>query len=303
MKSQSTHQNGHRSAIEAKLDLAEKAFSHSECNLRLTMQIWIHAPDDIEPLLARRADNSGEIVRLIEQLREQVDSEEELQLLEAASPRWSFSESYGELLRQVVDGRSETQSKAEAPDVLLPILLDHASWRAFVEFLRAQLEPVELTDKFKEKITGRARELVRQNQVLKTIVAERKRLQERVSQLASIIDGANDAIVVYTLGGTIASWNEGAEKLYGYAPKEVLGRSVRMLMDPDQPLDVAMVSEKLKRQERIRLCQAIHIRKGGKRMDVCMSVSPVKDVTGNLVGFAAITRESGNSNGALPPGR
>src|SRR5579863_1910423 len=131
MKSQSAHQNGQRSAIEAKLDLAEKAFSHCECNLQLTIQIWIHAPNDIEPLLARRADNSAEIVRLIEQLREQVDSEEELQLLEAASPRWSFSESYGELLRQIVDGRSEAPSQPEAPDVLLPLLLDHASWRAF----------------------------------------------------------------------------------------------------------------------------------------------------------------------------
>ncbi len=74
-------------------------------------------------------------------------------------------------------------------------------------------------------MTERTRELVRQNQVLKSIVAERKRLEERLSQLASIIEFANDAIAIYTMGGTIVSWNKGAEVLYGYSANEVLGRS------------------------------------------------------------------------------
>ena len=67
-------------------------------------------------------------------------------------------------------------------------------------------------------MTARARDLVRQNQVLKSIVAERKRLEERLSQLASIIECANEAIAIFTLGGTIVSWNRGAEvrlRLFG----------------------------------------------------------------------------------------
>jgi len=134
--------------------------------------------------------------------------------------------------------------------------------------------------------------------VLKSIVAERKRLEERLSQLASIIECANDAIVIYTLGGTIVSWNRGAEDLYGYAASEVLGRSRYTLISPNEPDQVPRILERLKRKNKIELFEAVHLRKGGKRMNVSMSVSPVKDVGGNIVGFAAITRRSGTRRSA-----
>jgi PAS domain S-box-containing protein len=293
-------QNDLCSALEAKLEMAEKVLAHCSYNLQLTTQIWIRASEDIEPLLAKRADNSAEIARLVLQIREQAESEEEQQLVDAASPRWSFSEYYGELLRQIVDGESCAQAGAETSNVFLPLLLDQASWKAFVEFLRARLRSIDLTDESAERMIGRTRELVRQNQVLKSVVAERKRLHERLSQLASIIECANDAIVVYTLGGTIVSWNAAAEALYGYSAGEVLGRSRHMLADPDQPDELARISQKLKRQERASLCEAIHIRKDGKPISVCMSFSPVKEVNGDVVGFAAITREISASKAAPP---
>jgi len=280
--------------------MAEKALSHCNYNLQLTIQIWIRNSEDIEPLLAKRADNSAEITRLIAQIREQAESEEEKQLVDAASPRWSFSEYYGELLRQIVDGEASAEPGAESSNVLLPLLLDQASWKAFVEFLRAQLRNGDLAGEARQTMIDRTRELVRQNQVLKSAVAERKRLHERLSQLASIIDCANDAIVVYTLGGTIVSWNAGAERLYGYRPSEVLGRSRYMLSAPDQPDDLSTIPETLQRQEAVPLCEAVHIRKGGKPILVCMSFSPVKEVNGALVGFAAITREISASK---PPSR
>jgi PAS domain S-box-containing protein len=283
------------SALEAKLEMAEKALFHCDCNLQLTIQIWIGAFENVEPLLAKRADNSAEIARLIQQLREQAESEQEKQLLEAASPRWSFSENFGELLRQIVDGQTDGPSREETTNVLLPLLLDHASWKAFVEFLRAEVKHAERSEESKETMIGRTRELVRQNQVLKSVVAERKRLQERLSQLASIIECANDAIVVYTLGGTIVSWNDGAKSLYGYSAGEVLGRSRYMLAAPDQTDEISAFSDKLKRQERIPLCEATHVRKGGKRFRVCMSLSPVKEVNGEVVGCVAITREMGDN--------
>jgi PAS domain S-box-containing protein len=282
-------------AVEARLEMAEKVLSYCNYNLELTMQIWIRAAEDVEPLLAKRADNSAEIARLIQLLREQAESEEETQLLDAASPRWSFAENYGELLRQIVDGHDSVEAGAEMTNIMLPLVLDNASWKAFVEFLRSQRRLVEVRDESKEGMIGRTRELVRQNQMLKSVVAERKRLQERLSQLASIIECANDAIVIYTMGGTIVSWNSAAESIYGYSASEVLGRSRYMLMAADKPDDVSKLSEKLKRQEKVQLCDAIHIRKGGKPIRVSMSLSPVKDVSGNMVGFAAITREVSDS--------
>jgi PAS domain S-box-containing protein len=288
-------------ALEGRLQMAEEALSHCNYNLQLTIQIWIRTSEDIEPLLAKRADNSAEIARLIAQIREQAESEEEKQLVDAATPRWSFSEYYGELLRQIVDGEASAEPGAESSNVLLPLLLDQASWKAFVEFLRAQLRNRDLAGEARETMIDRTRELVRQNQVLKSVVAERKRLHERLSQLASIIDCANDAIVVYTLGGTIVSWNAGAERLYGYMPSEVLGRSRYMLRASDQPDDLSTISEKLKRQEPVPLCEAVHIQKGGEAIHVCMSFSPVKEVNGALVGFAAITREISASKPPSPP--
>ena len=75
------------SALEARLEMAEKALFHCDCNLQLTIQIWIGAFENVEPLLAKRADNSAEIARLIQQLLEQAESEEEKRLLEAAAAR------------------------------------------------------------------------------------------------------------------------------------------------------------------------------------------------------------------------
>ena len=287
--------------------MAEKVLAYCNYNLQLTMQILIRGAADIESLLAQRADNSAEITRLIEQLREKAESEEEKQLLDSASPRWSFAEYYGELLRQVVDGhaaadgQNSDEAGEETTNLMLPLLLDNASWKAFVEFLRAQMSLAGPGNRSSEALIGRTRELVRQNHVLKSAVAERTRLQERLSQLASIIDCANDAIVIYTVGGTIVGWNAAAERVYGYRANEVLGRSRYMLKAHHQQ-DEAEISEELKRQEDVGLCEAVHIRKNGKQIRVSTSVSPVKDVSGNVVGFAAITREMSDSN-TLPRAR
>jgi PAS domain S-box-containing protein len=300
-------QNDLCSAVEAKLEMAEKALSYSNDNIQLTMQIWIQASNEVERLLAKRADNSAEIAKLIQELRERIQSEKEKQLLDAASPRWGFTSDYGELLHHVADGQSRVEAGAAMASVMLPLLLDNASWKLFVEFLRTELEHIKLRDnafpeEIKEGMIRRTREMVRQNQVLKTTVAERKRLEERLAQLTSIIECANDAIVIYTLGGTIVSWNKGAESVYGYPASEVLGRSRYMLLPPEQAGEGPGILEELKREERIGLCETVHLHKGGKRIGVSMSVSPVKDMSGTIVGFAAITRKISDGKEASPSG-
>jgi PAS domain S-box-containing protein len=266
--------------------MAEEALAYSNSNIEITMQILIQAPKEIEPLLAKRADNAARISSLVQQIREQVQSDDERQLLDAACPRWIYSDNC-----EVVDGQRRAEEGASVAKRLLPLLLDNTSWKAFLEFLRAQMELVELKDDAKQEMTKRTRELVRANQELKSIVAEHKRVEERLSQLASIIELANDAIFIQTLGGTIVSWNKGAESIYGYSAREVIGRSRYILVPPDQLDDAPKILERLKREERIQLCEAVHIRKDGKRISVSISVSPVKDVNGKIVGAAAITRD------------
>jgi PAS domain S-box-containing protein len=279
-----------RCALEAKLEMAEEALAHSNCNIQLTIQILIQTSTEIEPLLVKRAENSARIASLVQQIREQVQSEDERQLLDAAGRPWAYAHDYGTSLPQILDGQNGEDGVAMA-DAMLPLILDNTSWKAFVEFLRAQMEFDELNDETKLEMTNRTLELVRANQHLKSIVAERKRVEERRSQLESIIEFANDAIVIYTLGGTIVSWNMGAETIYGYSASEALGRSRYMLVPPDQLDEVSGILERLERGERIRLHEAVHIRKDGKRINVSITVSPVKDASGTIVGAATITRD------------
>ena len=223
-----------RSSLVAKLEMAEEALAYSNSNIEITMQMLIQVPKEIAPLLAKRAENAARISSLVEQIREQVQSDDERQLLDAACPRWICVDNYEGSPRLVIDGQGRAEEGAAAANILLPHLLDNTSWKAFLEFLRAQMEVVELEDEAKQEMANRTRELVRANQELKSIVAERKRVEERLSQLASIIELANDAIFIQTLGGTIVSWNKGAESIYGYSAREIVGRSRYMLVPPDQ---------------------------------------------------------------------
>ena len=283
-----------RCAIEAKLEMAEEALVHSNCNIQLTLQILIQTSTEIEPSLVKRAENNARIASLVQQIREQVQSEDERQLLDAAGRPWAYAHDYG-TSPQILGGQNGEDGVAMA-DAMLPLILDNTSWKAFVEFLRAQMEFDELNDETKLEMINRTRDLVRANQHLKSIVAERKRVEERRSQLESIIEFANDAIMIHTLGGTIVSWNMGAETIYGYTASEALGRSRYMLVPPDQLDELTGILERLERGEKIQLQEAVHIRKDGKRINVSMTVSPVKDTSGTIVGAAAITRDISDPN-------
>jgi PAS domain S-box-containing protein len=278
------------SAVEAKLELAERALSYSNENLQLTLRMWIQGSPQDERLLAKRAENCAEIALLVQKLQNEIHSEDERQLLDAASPHSTLIADDGRLFHQTAPGENYVAAENVTANVMLPLLLDNASWKAFVELLRARFKAADLTDESGAVMTARTRELVRQNQVLKSIVAERKRLEERLSQLASIIECANEAIAIFTLGGTIVSWNKGAEAVYGYSAREVLGRSRYILISPDEPDPIPELLERLNRDEAIPISEGVHIRKGGQRMNVSFTISPVKDAAGSTVGFSAFIR-------------
>jgi len=175
-------------------------------------------------------------------------------------------------------------------NIVLPLLLDNSSWQAFVYSLRAQLDssPSEET---RLDLIIRTRQIVRAHQEMKSVAAERKRIAERLSQLASIIDCSSDAIVVYTLNGSIASWNMAAENVYGYSAGEILGRSRSILPPLDQPDDLLEIVGRFKRGEKIQRFETVQVGKGGRRIDVSIAISPVKDASEQIVGVAAISRD------------
>jgi PAS domain S-box-containing protein len=291
-----TDQASSRAALEARLELAEQALVYSNRNIQITTEILIQASEEVLPLLVERTENSASIAALIEKIREQVESESERELLDVASASWLAAHKYGPSLHQLIDKQRSAAAGQAMANVMLPFLLDNASWRAFVQFLRAQVGPTGPYKQWKRGLAGRASEFVRANQELKSAVAERGRIAEKLSQFASVVECANDAIIMHTLDGIIASWNAGAENVYGYSANEVVGRPRTFLLPADQLDDLLTVLEILKRGERTELRETVHIGKNQRSIEVSEMISAVKDASGKVVGAVAITRDiSGRS--------
>ena len=279
-----------RSAVEWNLKLAEEVLDISNRNIQLTTEILIRGSRDVEPLLKEQFDNTTRIQLLVQKIREQLESDRERVLLDAAGARWTSSNRHLQGVRAATNGQKPVEARGASVDVMLPLLLDNSSWRAFVQFLRTQSELAGIDEEFTEEMAGRTRELVRANRELKSKIAERKRVEERLSQLGSIIDSSSDAIIIHALDGMMVSWNAGAESLYGYPRSEVLGKSRNLLIAPDQPDELRRIADVVQRGEGVEVFEAVHLHKDGRRIDVSTAVSPVKDADGKILGAAAITR-------------
>jgi PAS domain S-box-containing protein len=111
------------------------------------------------------------------------------------------------------------------------------------------------------------------------------------ARLAAIVQSSDDAILSKTLDGIITSWNKGAERLYGYTEAEVVGKHVSLLSPPDLPNDIPMIMSKLRRGEQVQHHETTRTRKDGTRIEISVSVSPVHDLAGNVIGASTIARD------------
>jgi PAS domain S-box-containing protein len=134
-----------------------------------------------------------------------------------------------------------------------------------------------------------AEELRRANEELHRRTTEQ--LGEYRSRLASIIDSSEDAILSKGLDGTITSWNRGAERMYGYAPDEVVGKHISLLIPSDRANEVPEILRKVAEGERTEHHESVRVTKDGRRLDVSISVSPLRDAAGDIVGASVIARD------------
>jgi PAS domain S-box-containing protein len=111
------------------------------------------------------------------------------------------------------------------------------------------------------------------------------------SRLASIIDSSEDAILSKDLNGTITSWNKGAERIYGYAPEEVIGKNISMLTPSDRPDEIPEILKTVVDGGGIENYESVRLTKDGRRLDVSVSVSPLRNAIGEVVGASAIARD------------
>jgi len=108
--------------------------------------------------------------------------------------------------------------------------------------------------------------------------------------LQAIVDSSEDAIISKDLNGIITSWNKGAERLFGYTADEAIGQPVTMLMPPDRIDEETGILARIRRGERVEHFETIRRRKDGRLLDISLTISPVKDVDGTIVGASKIAR-------------
>ena len=122
-------------------------------------------------------------------------------------------------------------------------------------------------------------------------ISDRRRTEEDLRRLASIVEHSDDAIIGKTLEGIITSWNAGAERMYGYLAKEAIGKSVSMLVPINHPDEIPGVLERLKRGEVVDHFETLRVRKDGEEFPVEITVSPIRDAMERIVGASTIGRD------------
>jgi PAS domain S-box-containing protein len=122
-------------------------------------------------------------------------------------------------------------------------------------------------------------------------ITERHRAEAARAQLVAIVESSEDAILGKTLDGIIVSWNKGAEKIYGYGSAEVVGHPISILIPPDLPNELPTILDRLKLGDSINHYETVRLRKDGQRIDVSLTISPIRDSTGSISGASTIARD------------
>jgi PAS domain S-box-containing protein len=122
-------------------------------------------------------------------------------------------------------------------------------------------------------------------------ITEQLRAEESRLRLAAIVASSNDAIIGKTLEGIITNWNDGARRIFGYSEDEVIGKSVTILIPPDRHDEEPAIIERLKRGERVDHYQTVRVRKDGQKIDISLTISPIRNSLGQIIGASKIARD------------
>ncbi len=117
-----------------------------------------------------------------------------------------------------------------------------------------------------------------------------RELRESQSRMALIVDSSQDAIIGKNLDGIITHWNKGAEQIYGYAAHEMIGKNISTIAPPDRVNEIAAILEKIRRGQRVEYFESVRVTKDGKKLNMSISVSPIFDTDGKVVGASTIAR-------------
>ncbi len=120
---------------------------------------------------------------------------------------------------------------------------------------------------------------------------ELQEAEEHRARLAAIVETSDDAIASKTLDGIVTSWNRAAERIFGYTAAEMMGTPITVIIPPDRQFEEAEVLKRITRGESVQHFETVRVRKDGTRVDISLTVSPIKDGTGRIIGASKIARD------------
>jgi PAS domain S-box-containing protein len=141
------------------------------------------------------------------------------------------------------------------------------------------------------RVQERTAALAAANESLQAEIAERNRQEASLARLAAIVESSEDAIISKTLDGIVTSWNRGAERIFGYTAEEIIGKPVTVLIPPNRLNDEPVIIERLKRGERVEHYETLRMKKDGTFLDVSLTISPINDASGKIIGISKIARD------------
>jgi two-component system CheB/CheR fusion protein len=122
-------------------------------------------------------------------------------------------------------------------------------------------------------------------------ITERRRSEDASRHLASIVESSDDAIISKDLAGNITSWNAGAERLFGYKPDEVIGKPISILVPPDRRDELPGILDSIRQGARVQHYDTVRLRKDGNLVNISLTISPIKDEQGHVIGASKIARD------------
>ena len=155
----------------------------------------------------------------------------------------------------------------------------------------AKISIRKLNEDLEKKVAERTEELARAVQTLEQEVSDRRAREEENRQLAAIVEYSDDAIIAIGLDGIITNWNAGAERMLGYSRSEMIGKALATVTHPDHRNEVVENQARLKSGESVVRRESIRVRKDGKLVHVALTISPIRDQDGRMVGSSGILRD------------
>jgi PAS domain S-box-containing protein len=177
----------------------------------------------------------------------------------------------GEILGELVYGHEEPDLFDETAELLIGTIASQAA---------AAIE----NSRMREQLSRQLAEIDR-------VDSRQKTNAKRLGELAAIVESSEDAIISKDLSGIITSWNAAATRILGYAPEEIVGRSVLNLIPPELHSDEPLIISRIRAGERIEHFETVRLNKFGELLDVSLTISPVKDESGTIIGASKILRD------------